>query len=203
MTDAYQTFASKNAELDFNEQRLRRLLAQRLMLSKEERQESLNTSRENNSARGLLQSGIALNDQQKRNTAYDRQDADTQQTADDTLAGIGRDRAQISADYLASKAEEERQAALLTPLMDTTDPLGWKKIAADMAAAGDPRFTGNSDPNNWAGIAAEQASLGNPNYTGMARAALTPTRSARPSPAKTPTRSVNPVRRPITTAIFS
>jgi hypothetical protein len=162
------------AQYDFDEARLRRLLAQRLAMSDEQRGSSLKTGRENNSARGLLQSTIALDDQTDRNKEYDRQNALTNQDYNDQFGTIARGRVSTTSDYNEAEAEKARLAALQTPLtqpFDPEDPLNWKGIAAEQKALGNPQFQDPApnpgppnDPLNWAAIAQQLGDAGDPAF---------------------------------------
>jgi hypothetical protein len=169
MADPRTDWVNRLAQYDLDEATIRRILAQKLALNTENRAKSLVTGRENHSARGILNSTIALDDQTERNTEYTRADADLNSSANDGLAQIGIGRGQADADYYAALAEIERQnqlnAGLLEPAPEPAvqdgptaeDPLNWlgiKKLMDQAAAEG--RVFDPEDPYNWKGIEQER-----------------------------------------------
>lgn len=164
MADAAFTLGSTLASLGLSESTVRRLLAEKLAASDENRAKSLLTDRQNISSGGMLQSSAALQSQADVNLGYDREVASTQSGANDELARIAQQRLDAQAAYDLGLAEEQAKKAAeqeaLKPGFDPADPFNWKGIQAEqlanqakgiMTPGGTPE-----DPYNWKGIAAEQ-----------------------------------------------
>ena len=195
MADAAFTLGSTLASLGLSESTIRRLLAEKLAASDENRSKSLLSSREGFSGRGMLHSSAALQDQAQTNLSYDRDVASTQGNTADELARIAQQRLDAQAAYNTSIAEQEAKKAAeqeaIKPGFDPADPFNWKGIAAEQAAgiappepppAFIPPVPGGTpeDPYNWKGIAAERAA--NTSVPAPGTRVIQPPR--RPTPAK-------------------
>lgn len=173
MADAAFTLGSTLASLGLSESTVRRLLAEKLAASDENRAKSLQTDRQNFSSSGMLQSSAALQGQADVNLGYDKEVASTQSGANDDLARIAQQRLDAQAAYDIGVAQEQAKIAAeqeaIKPGFDPADPFNWKGIAAEQMANGTygqpapitPVAGGTAeDPFNWKGIQAEQLAQG-------------------------------------------
>lgn len=174
MSDAAYVLGSTLATLGLNESTIRRILAERLALSREDRMKSLQTVSANDSSRNMLHSSSALQNQADTNLNYDRQDASAQANANDEYAKIAQQRLDAQAAYNKAIADEQAriaaEQAAIKPGFNPADPFDWQGIDAKIKAGiiPDPQagFSNGiqiqpggtpDDPYNWKGIAAEQA----------------------------------------------
>lgn len=202
MSDAAFVLGSTLASLGLNESTIKRLLAERLAQSKEERGLSVQSVRQGSSDRGMLYSSASMNDQATENLKFDRADSSAQSNTNDQLSRIAQQRLDAEAAYKQQVAEEQAKIAAeqeaIKPGFDPADPFNWKGIAAEQAAQGTspafvPPVPGGTpeDPYNWKGIAAEQQAQGTraPNSYGTSSNRV-PTKPATPKPKPV----VNPPR---------
>jgi hypothetical protein len=182
MADAAFILGSTLASLGLSEATVKRLLAEKLASSDENRAKSLMGDQQGASGRGMLQSSATLQTLADTNLEYDRNVGSIQSGANDDLAKIAQQRLDAQAAYAASVAEEQAKIAAeqeaIKPGFDPADPFNWKGIQAEQLAkqAADPNYdpadplgwkrikaeqdAANPDPLNWKGIAAEQAAKG-------------------------------------------
>jgi len=202
MADFRAAYANTLAGLDFDEQRLRRVLARKLEESKAQAAISITGNQEEASSRGMLHGGEALKSNVDTNTLFAKQDASSQEDFNYDLGSIGRQRAAAESDLQWNTAEEQRLAALEAPLVtappnyqmaNEADPLNWRGIAAEQKALGNPAYADWTDPQaaapagppndplNWAAIARQLGNQGDPNFAQYKDKVqpITPPRSAR------------------------
>jgi hypothetical protein len=118
------------AGYDFDEADLRRILANRLGTVSTNRKKGLQSSREGSSARGLLHSSIALNNQSDIEQQADDNVGELNANANAALAKIARMRADAQANYQQQLMDEQKKATQTMPTFDPADPYNWKGIAA-------------------------------------------------------------------------
>ena len=189
MADAAFTLGSTLASLGLSESTVRRLLAEKLAASDENRAKSLMGNQENASGRGMLQSTATLGTLADTNLGYDREVASTQSGANDELSRIAQQRLDAQAAYDIGIAEEQAAKAAeqeaLKPGFDPADPFNWKGIQAEQLANQakgiiTPVAGGTAeDPYNWKGIQAEQLAQG--------QLVTKPSVGRKPTPVKPPT----------------
>lgn len=189
MADAAFTLGSTLASLGLSESTVRRLLAEKLAASDENRMKSLENVNYDASSRGLLHSGQTLKDRSETNLNYDRDVAGAQGNSADELSRIAQQRLDAQAAYNTSVAEEQAKIAAeqeaIKPGFDPADPFNWKGIQAEQlanqaqgiitpVAGGTPE-----DPFNWKGIQAQQLAQG--------QFVTKPAVGRKPTPVKPPT----------------
>ncbi len=198
MADAAFTLGSTLASLGLSESTVRRLLAEKLAASDENRMKSLESVNYDASSRGLLHSGQTLKDRSETNLNYDRDVAGAQGNSADELSRIAQQRLDAQAAYNISIAEEQAKIAAeqeaIKPGFDPADPFNWKGIQAEQlanqaqgiitpVAGGTPE-----DPFNWKGIQAQQLAQG--------QLVTKPPVGRKPTPVKPATPTKPPVVQP-------
>lgn len=180
LDSAFKNLGQVRADVDYQQQRANAALSQNISESNVARGKATTRTRENDSARGLLNSGIALNDQADVNLQYDKTNAGYQTSYDDLIHQLAQKRlagedaynvASLNFEHQKTQmeADSEAQRRLNDPydwggimneyqqygLMPDpiNDPHGWKLIDAKKKAAEQgnaPITSTNPRPNNQA-----------------------------------------------------
>ena len=152
---AFRNLGLANADADYQQESANQNLTRLLAESGKARGKTMVKSRENDSSRGFLHSGVALTNQADVSTAYDNQNANTQRSYDDVIREIAAKRLNAQNQYADAQAKYSQGVAQNTALKD---PYNWAAIDADMKAKGlGPYAPGVSeeDPFGWAKIDAD------------------------------------------------
>jgi len=135
---AFRNLGLANADADYQQESANQNLTRLLAESGKARGKTMVKSRENDSSRGFLHSGVALTNQADVSTAYDNQNANTQRSYDDVIREIAAKRLNAQNPYNWAAIDADMKAKGLGPYapgVSEEDPFGWAKIDADLKAA--------------------------------------------------------------------
>jgi hypothetical protein len=159
MDAAFRNLGQANADADYQQQSANQNLSRLLGESKKGRDKGMVKSRENSSARGLLHSGIALQEQGDVSEGFDMQNAGYQRSYDDVIREIAAKRLNAQNQYADSQVKYKSGVAQETAMLD---PYNWAAIDADMKAKGLGPYAAQqeADPFGWAAIDADMKAKG-------------------------------------------
>lgn len=149
---AYKKLGEITAQIDLEQERQKQLYQQQLDQSRIDRKASSKRSQENDSARGLLDSGIALQNLADVGLAFDQKNAGYLKSFDDTMTDLARRRLAAQSDYATAQIDYQKSLAQKNAQVNIENPALAEQVAANA----------NPDPFNWgaidAALKAQQAS---------------------------------------------